>query len=56
MQLEINEKLLAEVNMKIETLSESPCRKCTTDKASCCGCPEWIEWKEKMDAVMKNEE
>ena len=26
--------------------SESPCRKCLADKASCCGCTAWREWKQ----------
>lgn len=26
-------------------VSEIPCKRCSADKGSCCGCPEYFEWK-----------
>lgn len=35
--------------------SESPCRKCLADKASCCGCTAWREWKLKQEKGDKHD-
>ena len=26
---------------------KSPCASCSSDPASCCGCPKWFEWQKK---------
>lgn len=34
---------------------KSPCCNCKSDKVSCCGCPEYFEWKTKQLKEKKNE-